>query len=125
MAVGKITWTDLTVPNAEEVRDFYARVVGWEVDEVDMGGYADYMMLLPGTEDGVAGICFAKGSNANLPAQWLVYITVADITASVAACTANGGKVLDGPRPMGDAQFACIQDPAGAVCALYQPAPAS
>ncbi|MBX7135234.1 MAG: VOC family protein [Fimbriimonadaceae bacterium] len=122
MAVGKITWTDLTVPNAEEVRDFYARVVGWEVDEVDMGGYSDYMMLVPGTEDGAAGICFSKGSNANLPAQWLIYITVADIDVSVAACLANGGSVLDGPRPMGDAQFACIQDPAGAVCALYQPA---
>jgi predicted enzyme related to lactoylglutathione lyase len=31
-----------------------------------------------------------------------------------------GGKVLDGPRAMGG-KFACIQDPAGAICALWQP----
>ena len=27
---GRIIWTDLTVSNTEEVRDFYKAVVGWE-----------------------------------------------------------------------------------------------
>ena len=26
--VGKITWTDLTVPDAEPIRNFYSQVVG-------------------------------------------------------------------------------------------------
>ena len=26
---GRIGWIDVTVPNAEDVRDFYARVPGW------------------------------------------------------------------------------------------------
>ena len=46
---GLIAWCDLTVPDAEAVRDFYHHVVGWQVAEVDMGGYADYCMNEPAT----------------------------------------------------------------------------
>ena len=118
-AIGQITWRDLTVPNAQEVRDFYSGVVGWGWSGQNMGGYDDFNMLSPETGETVAGICHARGSNAHLPPQWLVYITVADVDASAERCRKLGGKVLDGPRTMGDARFCVIQDPAGAVAALY------
>ena len=28
--VGSLSWFDLTVPNAEEVNDFYSKVIGWK-----------------------------------------------------------------------------------------------
>jgi predicted enzyme related to lactoylglutathione lyase len=37
--IGSIGWVDLTISNAEEVRDFYAQVVGWRPAPLDMGGY--------------------------------------------------------------------------------------
>jgi predicted enzyme related to lactoylglutathione lyase len=120
-AVGTIGWIDLTVDNAEEVRDFYAAVVGWKIDPVDMGGYQDFTMVTPAAGDAVAGVCHARGSNADMPAQWMVYVTVADVESSAARCRELGGRVVVGPRAMGDARFAVVQDPAGAVCALYQP----
>jgi hypothetical protein len=64
------------------------------------------------------GICHAKDSNANIPPQWMIYITVEDIDHSVARCLELGGKVIDGPRQMGHSRFCVIQDPAGAVAAL-------
>ncbi len=118
--VGTILWRDLTVPDAEAIRDFYQEVVGWVSRGDDMGGYEDYNMFPPGAEENAAGICHARGVNANLPAQWLMYIVVADVASSAAACQAHGGKIIDGPRPMGAGLFCCIQDPAGAYCALYQ-----
>jgi predicted enzyme related to lactoylglutathione lyase len=119
--VGTIGWTDLTVDNAQEVRDFYQQVVGWGTSEVDMGGYSDFCMNPPGG-DPVAGICHARGTNTGLPAQWLPYITVEDLDASVARCEALGGKVLAGPKGGGgQARYCIIQDPAGAVAALYAP----
>lgn len=118
-AIGQITWRDLTVPNAQEVRDFYSGVVGWDWSGQNMGGYDDFNMLSPETGETVAGICHARGSNAHLPPQWLVYITVMDVDASAEQCRKLGGKVLDGPRTMGDARFCVIRDPAGAVAALY------
>ena len=116
---GKIFWTDLTVPDAAQVRDFYSQVVGWKPEEVNMGGYSDYTMLIPGVGQPAAGICYARGSNADLPAQWLVYILVPDVEAAAERCRSAGGKVIVGPREMGDGRFCVIQDPAGAVAALY------
>ena len=120
MKVGTIGWHDLTVADAEGVRDFYQRVVGWEPSPVDMGEYSDFNML---DGDGVpaAGVCHARGSNADLPAQWLMYIVVADVDASAAGCVEGGGEVVSGPRGVGEGRMCVIRDPAGAVCALYQP----
>ena len=36
--VGKIGWIDITVDDAEGLRDFYANVVGWKPVKVDIGG---------------------------------------------------------------------------------------
>lgn len=119
---GAIAWRDLTVPDAETLRDFYRRVVGWETEPVDMGGYADFNMIPQGSDEPVAGVCHARGSNADLPAQWLIYITVADLDRSIAECRASGGEVLAGPKGTGGARYCVIRDPAGAVAALYQPA---
>lgn len=117
---GTIAWHDLTVPNAEQVRDFYQAVVGWKPDPVKMGDYNDYSMITP-TGEAVSGVCHARGMNANIPAQWLMYVIVEDVEASARKCVELGGKVITGPRELGGSTFAVIQDPAGAVCAIYQP----
>jgi uncharacterized protein len=118
--IGKITWTDLTVKQTEEVRDFYTGVVGLNSQPHDMGSYDDYDILTPAGGEVVAGICHAVGINADIPPQWLIYITVADVARSAARCVERGGEVVAGPRDMGGHQFCVIRDPAGAVCALYE-----
>ena len=120
-AVGSVSWRDLTVANAEQLRDFYQSVVGWESQGVSMGGYDDYCMIAPATGETVAGICHARGVNTDVPAQWLVYIIVEDVDRSAAKCVELGGHVIAGPRPMSGGRFCVIRDPAGAVCALYRP----
>lgn len=103
------------------MRSFYESVVGWNSQAVEMDGYSDYCMLPPGGDKPVAGVCHARGPNADLPPSWLIYITVEDVMRSVAVCRTAGGDVLREPREMGGALIAVIRDPAGAVCALYQP----
>lgn len=119
--VGTIVWMDLTVPDAEALRDFYAQVVGWETSPLPMPGYRDFTMMPPGVEDPVAGICHAQGENVDLPPQWLMYVVVEDVERSAGLCTRLGGQILAGPRPLMDGLFCVIRDPAGAVCALYEP----
>lgn len=119
---GSIVWTDLTVPDAEGVRDFYSAVVGWRSEPVDMGEYTDFNMCAPGSGTPSVGVCHARGGNAGLPAQWLIYITVEDVNASASACREQGGKVLMEPKSMGEHGTYCvIEDPAGAVAALIAP----
>jgi predicted enzyme related to lactoylglutathione lyase len=116
---GTIGWIDLTVPDAPRLRDFYAEVAGWTPQPVEMDGYADFAMTADGKA--VAGVCHARGGNVGLPAQWLIYIVVADLEASLASVDALGGSIVAGPKSHGAARYAVIRDPAGAVCALYQP----
>jgi predicted enzyme related to lactoylglutathione lyase len=117
--VGRIAWVDLTVENAEQVRDFYQQVVGWTAEPVQMDGYADYSML-GGDRQAAAGVCHARGVNAALPAQWMIYITVDNLDNSLAACQRLGGRIVVPTRGEPGSRFAIIQDPAGAVCALYE-----
>ncbi len=116
--IGHICWRDLTVENAGDVREFYSAVTGWTSSPQSMGDYDDYNMMMPESGETVAGICHARGSNANVPPQWLMYITVADVDKSAARCRELGGEVIDGPRSVGNSLFCVIRDPAGAVAAL-------
>lgn len=118
--VGRILWQDLTVPDAGPIRAFYEHVIGWKGSEHPMGDYADFDMKTPGDNQTVAGICHARGTNASVPPQWLIYFGVKDMDRSIAEVTRRGGRVIDGPRPMGSSMFAVIQDPAGAMCALME-----
>lgn len=119
--IGKIGWVDMSVDDADGLRDFYSRVVGWQVEEVGMGDYSDYSMKMPASGEAVAGICHARGSNAELPGGWLMYIVVSDVDASAQVCRDNGGKVLVEPRGLAGGRFCVIEDPGGATAALYQP----
>ncbi|HEX7810106.1 MAG TPA: VOC family protein, partial [Thermoanaerobaculia bacterium] len=89
--IGTISWVDLTVPDAGGLRDFYRDVTGWESVGLDMGGYEDYCMNVAGTEQTVAGICHSRGNNAGLPQQWMIYINVADLDASLEKVRSGGG----------------------------------
>jgi len=121
-APGRIGWVDLTVSDAAAVRDFYAAVTDWTPQSLAMGEYDDYMMNAPdGTPQ--AGVCHARGQNAGLPAQWLVYITVTDLDARLAQVVLRSGKIVRPATIAGPSgRFAVIEDPAGAVCALFEPA---
>jgi predicted enzyme related to lactoylglutathione lyase len=117
--VGEISWTDLTVEHAEQIRDFYQAVVGWKPEPLSMGTYSDFVMNADGV--GTAGICHARGGNADLPPVWLIYITVEDLDHSLDECGRLGGSLVVAPRSYGGGRYCVIKDPAGAICALYQP----
>jgi len=123
--IGSVGWFDLTVPDAEDVKDFYSRVVGWKYEPVPMGEgeYHDYNMKAPESGLTVTGICHKRGINNDLPAKWLLYITVENLDKSVEECRLNGGQIIAVPKSMGKyGRYCVIEDPAGAVCALFEPA---
>lgn len=118
--VGSIAWRDLTVKNADAVRDFYCAVVGWKVMPIEMGGYSDYCMIPPASETPEAGVCHKRGMNSDIPSQWLMYVVVADLDSSLEQCKRRGGKQITQVRPQGSSRFAVIADPSGAMIGLYE-----
>ncbi len=123
---GRIVWHDLTVPNAAELSSFYSQVCGWEATAREEHG-GDFVMNVAESDsasEAIAGVCYAKGSNANVPPQWLLYVEVPDVQERAKQALELGGKCVDGPRKMGEFHFCVIQDPAGAYIALIGPLPA-
>jgi hypothetical protein len=57
----------------------------------------------------------ARGVNANLPPQWLIYVKVDNLAGSIQRCEELGGKVL----VRYSQSQAVIQDPAGAVIMIW------
>ena len=52
----------------------------------------------------------------------MMYITVDNLVDSMARCQSRGGKVLRPAVTLGSqGRFCVIQDPAGAVAALFEP----
>lgn len=121
--IGTILWTDLTIDNAEEVSKFYSKVIGWKSEPVSMGDYNDFSMANPASDDPVAGVCHKRGDNADLPSQWLNYFSVDNLEQSIESCKQLGGKIIVEPKAMGEmGKYCIIEDPAGAVCALFETA---
>ena len=117
---GKVDWVDLTIPNAEPIRDFYQAVVGWTAEGLSMGDYEDYVMKRD-TGSAVAGICWKRDVNANVPSGWMVYVSVSDLDAAMERAKSKGGKILEVRKNDKDKNFmAYVEDPSGAVCALVQ-----
>lgn len=115
--IGQIAWCDLTVPDATGVSEFYKNVLGWDIVPLSMGEYNDYCMN-DAEGNTVAGVCYARGGNAYLPAQWIIYVPVADLEQSLDECVKGGGKIIGDRRKMGESTYCLIQDPAGAYMML-------
>jgi predicted enzyme related to lactoylglutathione lyase len=115
---GQISWHDLTVQDATGVAEFYKKVIGWDIVPLSMGEYDDYCMN-NGEQQTVAGVCHARGVNAYIPPQWIIYVTVEDLDKSLEECIKAGGKIIGEKRKMGEQGMYClIQDPAGAYMML-------
>jgi len=118
--IGAINWMDLTVPEADGIRDFYKNVVGWNTMDISMGQYNDYCMVSPADDVVRSGICHSQGMNVGIPPAWIMYINVGNLDESMAEVIKGGGEIVNGPRNMGEkARFCIIKDPAGAYCGLF------
>lgn len=119
---GTIGWIDITVDDASGLKDFYEQVVGWKTEAVSLGDYDDYNVSPPQQGEAIAGICNKRGFNAGVPSSWMIYINVNNLDESLAATEAGGGKIIRPDTSMGSmGRYAIIEDPAGAVCALFEP----
>jgi hypothetical protein len=117
--IGTFAWHDLTVEDAPVLRDFYAAVVGWRPEPVSMGDYDDFNLVAANGQP-VAGVCHARGENAEVPPAWMNYVLVADLDTSLRRATELGGRVVVPTRDTGRDRYAVVADPAGAVLALFQ-----
>ncbi|MEP6689396.1 MAG: VOC family protein [Gemmatimonadales bacterium] len=120
-APGTFCWADLGTPDAAAAKRFYTALFGWIAEDRPMGPDACYTML---TVDGrsVAALYQQEPAAGGAPAQWLSYISVGSANQSAERAKALGAAVLMEPFDVLDVgRMAMVQDPTGAVVALWEP----
>jgi predicted enzyme related to lactoylglutathione lyase len=111
---GAFCWNELMTPELEASTSFYGELFGWTFDTFE-NAPMDYRLIKNGGA-GNGGIAQPKQAT---PPSWLVYFGVEQIEAAVARVGEFGGRTLSGPDDIGIAKIAVVQDPQGAVFALY------
>jgi predicted enzyme related to lactoylglutathione lyase len=119
---GSLCWNELYTTDVDAARKFYDDVIGWQTDAVDMGSMGTYTLLkVPGQKKNLGGILAMPPGMKDAPSHWLVYIEVEDCDASTKRANDLGGKTLMAPMDIPNTgRFSIVQDPTGAVFALYK-----
>jgi uncharacterized protein len=119
-APGTFCWADLGTPDAAAATRFYTALFGWTAEDRPMGPDASYTML---HADGRAvAALYHQEAAQHGPPHWLSYISVASASDAAARARALGGTLLMEPFDVLDVgRMAMVQDPAGAVVALWEP----
>jgi uncharacterized protein len=117
---GAMTWNELFTSDVDRAGKFYASVIGWSTEAVDMGKMGVYTLFNRPGEPGNAGGMMPL-TQPGVPPHWLVYFAVTDCDQSAKRAQELGGKLLSPPMDIPNVgRFAVVQDPQGATFALYK-----
>ena len=113
-ANGKICYVEIPADDINTSVSFYKTVFGWETRTRGDGNVA--------FDDGVGQVSgtWVTGRKASADVGVLIYIMVTDIDATVAAITANGGKIVQLVGADAPEITARFTDPVGNIFGLYQ-----
>ena len=122
-APGRFCWVDLGTTDAPAAKQFYTGLFGWTAEDRPMGDGQSYTMFHLGGKS-VAALYQqdAQQQAMGIPPNWLSYISVESADQAAERTKGLGGTVLMEPFDVLDVgRMAMIQDPTGAVVALWEP----
>src|SRR3954468_22981800 len=118
-AAGTFSWVDLGTSDADGAKLFYGGLLGWEFEDMPIPDSPPYSMATIGGRN-VAALYGKRDEQA--PPAWLSYVTVEDADAIAARVRELGGTVISEPLDvMQGGRMSVLQDPTGAVVAVWQP----
>jgi predicted enzyme related to lactoylglutathione lyase len=114
-APGALCWNELASPDMDASGRFYGELFGWTTEPIEgmEMPYETIKTAAGGTNGGI------RQKMEEEPPYWLVYFGTEDVEAGVARVTELGGRQVFGPIDIGAGKIAAVQDPQGAVFALY------
>ena len=122
-APGTFCWVDLATTDAEGAKKFYSELMGWDTHDTPAGPDMVYTMLqLRGKEVAALYKMTKEQESQGIPPHWLSYVSVTSADETAEKAKSLGGTVLVEPMDVFEAgRMAVIQDPTGAVFAVWQP----
>jgi len=120
---GTFCWVELGTSNSEAAKSFYTNLFGWSYVDNPVGPDMVYTMLkLDGKDVGALYQLSPEMTAEGIPPNWLSYVSVASADETANKAKAEGATLLKGPFDVFTVgRMAVVQDPTGAVFALWQP----
>jgi predicted enzyme related to lactoylglutathione lyase len=114
---GTPCWVDLSVPDVDAAKEFYAAVFGWTY--LDLGEeFGHYQMC---QRDGHSAAGIGPQQSPDQPPAWMTYLASDAVDDTAQKITENGGTVLAGPFDVPRAGRMCIAlDSQGAAFGVWQ-----
>ncbi len=113
---GRLCWNELASPDPDGSAGFYTELFGWTVEPME-GSPMQYLVIKNRDGHTNGGI---RAAAEQEPTHWLVYFGIDDLDAGISKVAQLGGNTLMEPMDIGDGnRIAAVQDPQGAVFALY------
>ena len=114
-APGALSWNELASSDVDASIAFYTELFGWATQPFE--GSPQRYEIIQNKGRGNGGIReMAEGEPVP---YWLVYYGIDSIDGGLSKAEELGGSKLMGPVDIGVAQIGMVQDPQGAVFALY------
>ncbi|HEX8691161.1 MAG TPA: VOC family protein [Longimicrobium sp.] len=123
-APGTFCWVDLSAHDAAAAKRFYPALLGWSVNDMKYGEAEHEVYTMYEVDGRQVAASAAMGEDQKgmgVPPFWLSYVAVENADETAARAAELGGTVMAGPFDVLDAgRMAIVQDPTGAVFALWQ-----
>lgn len=115
-------WYELHTPDAAIAAEFYAPVLGWNIQDSGMPNRKYSLLCVDRTPVGGLLEKHATGFTAGEGARWMGYIGVEDVHRYSRLVEQAGGVVHRAAEEIpGVGTFAVVADPQGAIFTLFQP----
>jgi predicted enzyme related to lactoylglutathione lyase len=113
---GTFCWVELGTTDGEAAKKFYTELFGWGFEDIPLGPDKVYTILKLNGKD-VGAVMPLQG----IPPNWLSYVSVTSADESAAKAKSLGANLMKEPFDVMDVgRMAVIQDPTGAVFAIWQ-----
>jgi len=118
---GALCWTELTTSDTKAAEKFYTQLFGWTPKHSAAGAPMEYTEFSVGGTPSIGMMPKPAEMPAEIPSYWMPYFLVAGVDASAARAKELGGKLMVGPHDIpGTGRFAILNDPQGAMFAIFQ-----
>src|SRR5262245_37496389 len=108
---------ELNTDDTDRAKEFYRDLFGWNYNEWPMGDSIYWGVKTPEPPGG--GI--QTNPMPHAPAQWVPYVSVDDVHASVARARSAGAEIIvDFMEVGGSGELAMLRDPSGATLGLWK-----
>ena len=109
---------ELNTQDVGKAKDFYGKLFGWKLNDTPMGDGMTYTMIDVGEGTG-GGI--TQHPMPGAPSMWLAYTLVDDVAAATKKAVSLGATVIKDKTEIPEmGAFSILQDPTGAVFAMWE-----